>query len=123
MGDYPTLIFIVNKNSYTYAIAINSLKDSFETLDDELIYRKVLSDYYISYGPEKVYSDVRVFSSVDELLKTCENENLGKLNYETYCATVGGYSVNGEKLKEFNELPENIQEAWIKSAQKVLEFN
>eukprot|EP01080_Neovahlkampfia_damariscottae_P009792 gene9792-2117_t len=26
-------------------------------------------------------------------------------------------------LKQFDQLPENIQEAWIKSAQKVLEFN
>ncbi|MBL4706121.1 MAG: hypothetical protein JKY54_16465 [Flavobacteriales bacterium] len=33
-------------------------------------------------------------------------------SYKTYCIAVGELSWNGDKLKSFNELPENIKNAW-----------
>lgn len=38
----------------------------------------------------------------------------GKFTYDAYVKAVGGLSWNGEKLKEYNELPDNIKEAWKK---------
>ena len=33
--------------------------------------------------------------------------------YEVYKKSVGGRTFNGEKMKEFDELPENIKDAWL----------
>mgnify|MGYP006315056711 CR=1 FL=1 len=33
-------------------------------------------------------------------------------SYELYKESVGGVTMNGENMKEFFELPENVQKAW-----------
>ena len=41
--------------------------------------------------------------------------NIGKINYEMYREAVGGVTWNGDKMKEFEEMPDNIQKAWFKA--------
>ena len=44
----------------------------------------------------------------------------GKINYETYRETVGGVSINGDKMKEFNELSDRVKLAWAIGAISVI---
>ena len=37
---------------------------------------------------------------------------IGKANYETYREMVGGVTWNGDNMKEFEEIPERLQNAW-----------
>jgi hypothetical protein len=44
----------------------------------------------------------------------------GKLNYNLYKNAVGGKTWNGENMKQFDEMPINIQNAWIEGASGVI---
>ena len=43
----------------------------------------------------------------------------GKINYNAYRDAVGGKTWNGENMKEYNDMPEKIQNAWKQSAWQV----
>lgn len=45
--------------------------------------------------------------------------SLGKTNYEAYKCSIGGKAWNGDILKTFEELPQNIQNAWSEGAEAV----
>ena len=45
-----------------------------------------------------------------------QREKAGKVNYDAYKESVGGVSFNGQKLKEFHEMPEKICNAWMEGA-------
>ncbi len=45
-----------------------------------------------------------------------ERETAGRKNYDAYKISVGGVSFNGQKLKEFDEMPEKIRNAWMDGA-------
>ena len=45
---------------------------------------------------------------------------LGIINYNAYRDAVGGKTWNGENMKDFDEMPDKIKNAWIKSAWEVL---
>jgi len=47
-------------------------------------------------------------------MKDCELE-CAKLCYDAYCKEVDNKSFDGEELKPFELLPENIQKAWLES--------
>ncbi len=50
--------------------------------------------------------------------------NWGKINYEKYRETVGEITMNGDKMKEFDELPERVKLAWGNGAKSVIDnFN
>ena len=44
----------------------------------------------------------------------------GKVNYEAYRKEMNNKAWNGDALKDFEELPENVRNGWIKSAIVVL---
>ena len=59
--------------------------------------------------------------SIDDKIKnmkeTIEDEwKLAELCYDAYKGAVGGVSYNGDKLKDFNDLPNQIKFAWKESA-------
>lgn len=72
---------------------------------------------------------------VDEVKKICNrlskiekeierhSTHRGENAYNVYAASVGGKAVNGEKLKPWNEMPQKIQEAWIKVEETVKPIN
>lgn len=44
---------------------------------------------------------------------------LGKTNYDAYKSSVGGKAWNGDDMKTFEEMPQNIQNAWGEGADAV----
>ncbi|MDP2060422.1 MAG: hypothetical protein Q8J97_11835 [Flavobacteriaceae bacterium] len=45
--------------------------------------------------------------------------SLGEVGYKKYKESVGGIAWNGNKMKEYDELPQNIKTAWEDSANAI----
>ena len=58
---------------------------------------------------------------LDTSFEFVENE-IGKLNYEMYRKMVGGITWNGDKMKEYEEMPEKIRKAWEASGQECVKY-
>lgn len=41
---------------------------------------------------------------------------LARVGYDAYCVSVGGVAFNGDRLPEFKDVPDKIQQAWMNAA-------
>lgn len=48
-----------------------------------------------------------------------DTKELGRIAYNAYCDEVGWKAFNGDSLLEFDDLPDRIRNAWIRSADEV----